>query len=128
MRNKNTTTIVKPMVSIPLIAIGSVMVMSAILGMLVVNDIVSLELARIVVSIVLIVAVFIASWSCATCMKTKRLMFAGITCCLCSVTLLLLRSMLFAKCQVVFDYRMILTLAVFLPAGLLASKKRRRRR
>lgn len=128
MKFKNGTTVWKTVLLTSASAVGAIVVMGAALGLLVTNEILTHERAHTIMMVAVIACVFIASWIGATRGKMKRLAVSGAVCGLCIVLLLLLRSIMFADQKVIFDHRLIVTMGVFIPAGLLASRKKVRKR
>ncbi len=128
MKIKNTNAAGKNVVLASISAVGIIMVLGAVLGLLVMNETLTIERAHIIMTIVTIISVFVASWLVALRVQKKKLVFSGAVCVSCIILLLILRSVLFARTQIAFDYRLILTISVFIPAGLLASQKKARRR
>lgn len=128
MKTRYTSTVGKSVVLASMSAVGIIVMIGAVLGLLVMNEALTIERAHIIMTIVTIISVFVASWLCALRVQKKKLVFSGAVCGSCIVLLLLLRSVLFARSQITFDHRLILTMSVFLPAGLLASQKKARRK
>lgn len=128
MKMKNTNAVGKNVVLASISAVGIIMVLGAILGSLVMNETLMIERAHIIMTIVTIMSVFAASWVVALRVQKKKLVLSGAVCGACIILLLILRSVLFARSQIAFDYRLILTMSVFIPAGFLASRKKARKR
>lgn len=127
MKLKNTT-VWKNVFVASASAVGASAVLGAVLALLVMNETLPIERAYTIMVILAPVCVFVASWITAAREKTKRLLISAAVCGMSIVLLLLLRSILFVGSRTAFDHRVFIMMGAFIPAGILASRQKSRRK